>query len=74
MCKFCDKESMRSLKSLNEVCSIDVYMNKYFDLVIENMELDEVFELNFCPVCGRKLRKTLIEDKVLANGFYDGSK
>lgn len=73
MCKFCNKENKNSLKSVEDICSVDVYINENFDLIIENMNLNEVFEINFCPVCGNRLRKVLIEDEVLAGGFYDGN-
>lgn len=73
MCRFCDKNTMRSLNNIDDsVCSVDIYMNKNLDLVIENEEINEIFEFNFCPVCGKKLRENSIGDEVLLNGFYEG--
>ena len=66
MCRFCENGKVPNLKSEN--MNVEVYLNDN-QLIIEtygyDTNMDSDVEINYCPVCGRQLKETLIDEKIL---------
>lgn len=65
MCKFCEEGKVPNLKR-GEV-NLEIYINKN-NLIVEAWDEDKYatfVEINYCPVCGRKLRGNLLSEEEL---------
>ena len=66
MCGFCEKGKVPSLKSDN--MNLEIYLNDNY-LVVETHDGNDIYdsdvEINFCPVCGRQLKETLVNEEQL---------
>jgi hypothetical protein len=64
MCQYCDQDKLEEFNTDNLKVTPKyghAWINKDFDLYEINFELDDVihcasFEINYCPICGRKLK------------------
>lgn len=68
MCRFCDKNRAPALSSGK--VNLEVYLNGD-TLMIETKDeiekYDSIIEINYCPVCGERLKEDLSSEKELLN-------